>query len=74
MQNKEPIAKCRQDAGLTIDQLADRLKVDRTTVMRWERGEPRIPPKRLAAVATALNVRKIDLRPDLLADLLSGVA
>ena len=33
------IRKLRKRLGLTQQQLADKLGVDRTTVSRWERGE-----------------------------------
>lgn len=66
MDTKEPFAEHRKNAGLTIDQVAEELGVDRTTVMRWEKGDPKIPFKRLDAAADLLNVRKIDLRPDIL--------
>ena len=33
------LKELRMDKGLTQQQLADILKVDRTTVMKWERGE-----------------------------------
>lgn len=62
---KEPLAKIRKDAGFTIDSLAGYLGVDRTTVIRWERGEPRIPVSRLEAVSSALGCKKVELRPDI---------
>lgn len=68
IEDKEPIAKARRAAGLTIDEMAVKLGINRSTVIRWEKGEPRIPAAKLAPVADLLGVRKIDLRPDLLAE------
>ena len=46
-----PLARRRKAVGLTQEQLAERLGVERTTVVRWERGQtaplpwlrPRLP-------------------------------
>lgn len=67
--DKEPLAHARRQAGMTIDEMAKKLGIDRTTVIRWEKGKPRIPVSKLAPVADLLGVRKAELRPDLLADL-----
>lgn len=64
---KEPIAQFRKDAGLTIDQAADLFKVDRTTIIRWEKGSPRIPVNRLDDAAKLLKVQKSEIRPDIFA-------
>lgn len=65
MHKKQPIAKCRRDKGLTIDQAAAEFAVDRTTVIRWEKGEPPIPLKRLDDAARIYGTSKGNIRPDI---------
>lgn len=62
---KQPIAALRKKAGLTLDAAAKEFEVDRTTVIRWEKGEPCIPVKRLDDAARIYGVKKKDIRPDI---------
>lgn len=62
---KQPFAEFRKSAGLTIDETAKRLNVDRTTIIRWEKGSPCIPLKRLDDAKEVLGASKRDLRPDI---------
>lgn len=62
---KQPFAKFRKDAGMTIDEAAAKFHVDRTTIMRWEKGRPMIPLKRLDDAKTILGAGARDLRPDI---------
>ncbi|MFA7282150.1 MAG: helix-turn-helix transcriptional regulator [Sterolibacterium sp.] len=62
---KQPIADFRKKAGLTLDAAAAIFDVDRTTLIRWEKGEPLIPIKRLDDAAKIYGVSKRELRPDL---------
>jgi transcriptional regulator with XRE-family HTH domain len=66
-EEKEPFAKFRKDAGLTLEAAATEFKVDRTTIIRWEKGEPRIPLKRLEDAKKILGATVQELRPDLFA-------
>lgn len=43
LMTKEELKKFREKLGLSQEQLADRLKVARNTVSRWELGERKIP-------------------------------
>lgn len=65
MTEKQPFAKFRKEAGLTLAEAADRFKVDRTTIIRWEKGEPKIPLKRLEDAKKILAASVRELRPDL---------
>lgn len=65
MTEKQPFAKFRKQAGLTLEVAAEKFKVDRTTIIRWEKGEPMIPLKRLEDAKTILGASVKDLRPDL---------
>lgn len=47
------IAKCREESGMTVQELADSLGVAVQTVYRWERGE------RLPDILTFMNIAKI---------------
>lgn len=48
------IRALRERAGLTQDELAAKLGVNRSAVCRWERGRRRRPP--VEAIAEALNM------------------
>lgn len=65
MSAKQPFAKYRKAKGLTIDQAAEKFGVNRTTIMRWEKGEPHIPVKRLPDALTLIGANARDLRPDI---------
>jgi DNA-binding XRE family transcriptional regulator len=65
MRKKQPIAECRREKGLTIDQAAAQFEVDRTTVIRWEKGAPPIPLKRLDDAARIYGCSKGRVRPDI---------
>jgi len=62
---KQPIADYRKKRGLTLDAAAELFGVDRTTIIRWEKGEPMIPLKRLSDAARIYGVTKRKLRPDI---------
>lgn len=64
---KQPFAEFRKNAGLTIDQAAKQFGVDRTTIMRWEKGSPMIPLKRIDAAKEILGAGARELRPDIFA-------
>jgi tetratricopeptide (TPR) repeat protein/transcriptional regulator with XRE-family HTH domain len=53
---RRQLAQRRKAVGLTQEQLAERLGVDRTTVVRWERGETEPMPWLRPKLARALGV------------------
>lgn len=65
MREKQPIGKLRQQAGLTIDRVAELFGVDRTTIIRWEKGAPHIPLKRLDDAERIFGAPRRELRPDI---------
>lgn len=65
MHVKQPFATYRKQAGLTLELAAEKFGVDRTTIIRWEKGEPMIPLKRLEDAKKILGASVQDLRPDL---------
>lgn len=67
-----PLAKYRSTKGLSLDDLAVPLGVNKTTVMRWESGSHPIPLKRLAAVEKLTGIPKKKLRPDLVEMMRAG--
>lgn len=52
-------------ADLTLDGVAALFNVDRTTILRWEKGEPPIPVKRLDEVEKVTGIPRKRLRPDI---------
>jgi len=65
MYEKQPFAKYRKQAGLTLELAAEKFGVDRTTIIRWEKGDPMIPLKRLEDAKKYLGASVQELRPDL---------
>lgn len=55
------LARRRASLGYTQEQLAERLGVDRTTVVRWERGDTSPQPGQRPGLAEALAVSLADL-------------
>jgi tetratricopeptide (TPR) repeat protein/DNA-binding XRE family transcriptional regulator len=53
---REHLAQRRKAVGLTQEQLAERLGVERTTVVRWERGESQPVPWLWPRLGAALQV------------------
>ncbi|ULJ73629.1 helix-turn-helix domain-containing protein [Rhizobium gallicum] len=64
MSTETAFSTFRKNSGLTLDAVADMFKVDRTTILRWEKGEPPVPIKRVAEIAAATGISRHDLRPD----------
>lgn len=62
---KQPIAEIRRKKGLTLDAVAKLFEVDRTTIIRWEKGSPLIPLKRLDKAVEVYGVPKRKIRPDI---------
>src|SRR5688572_22926500 len=57
-----PLRTYRDAAGLTLEQLADRFGVNKTTVMRWEDGK--VPPLRVLLIERKTGIHRSALRPD----------
>lgn len=62
-QNKLTMTDARIDAGLTQQEVADRLGVSRQTVINWEQGKvaPTIPQYQLFALICGVSVDAIIL-------------
>lgn len=59
-----PLAKYRATADLSLEALGEKFKVNKTTIMRWEKGEVPIPVNRLAEISTVTGIPREELRPD----------
>jgi transcriptional regulator with XRE-family HTH domain len=59
----EALTRYRRKTGLSLDDLAGTLGVDKSTLWRWENGK--IPAERVAEVERATSIPRSDLRPDL---------
>lgn len=50
------IKEHREAQGLTLDQLAGRVGVERNTIWRWENDQRQVTPDKAAALAEALDL------------------
>ncbi len=50
------LAMAREDAGITVNQMAAKLKVDRRTITRYERSTHPVPPAILLAYQVICDV------------------
>ena len=50
------IKEHREAQGLTLDQLAGRVGVERNTIWRWENDQRQVTPDKAAALADALSL------------------
>lgn len=55
------IKHIRKNNGLSQEQLAEKMKVDRSTVAKWETGEAMPRADKLPILATVLNCSISDL-------------
>jgi DNA-binding transcriptional regulator YdaS (Cro superfamily) len=60
---RHPLTQYRRDAGLTLQELGDRLNVGRAAVCKWERRQ--IPAERVLEIERVTGVPRHELRPDL---------
>lgn len=65
MTKQNAFAKFRKESSLTLDGAAEKLGVDRKTILRWEQGVSLIPAERVMEVERATGISRHDLRPDL---------
>ena len=68
MSTQTAFSDFRKNSGLTLDAVAELFDVDRKTILRWEKGEPPVPIKRIAEIAAATGIKKEALRPDVFED------
>jgi transcriptional regulator with XRE-family HTH domain len=54
--NPHPLRSYRAETGLSLEQLAGRFGVNKTTVMRWEDG--RVPAERVVEIETATGIAR----------------
>lgn len=62
---KTGLARFREEQRVTLDATARLFGVDRTTILRWEKGRPFIPIKRLDEAVLKTGIPKEELRPDI---------
>lgn len=67
---RQRLAQRRKASGYTQEQFADALKVDRTTVQRWEKGEVDPQPHQRPKMAKLLELTSRDLDELLASDVL----
>lgn len=60
------IRKARKERGITQQELAQRLGVNRATISKYESGQISIPLSQALAIAEALDMAFFDLSPELL--------
>lgn len=65
MAHKTAFPDFRKASSLTLDEVAAIFNVDRTTILRWEKGEPPVPVKRLDEVEKVTGISRHHLRPDI---------
>ena len=68
------LAMAREDAGITVNQMADRLKIDRRTISRYERSTHPVPPAILLAYQVICGVTEayIEGKAELTQEVLSS--
>ncbi len=59
-----PLARYRRDADKTLTALARAFDVNKSTILRWERGDVPIPVARLAEIEAKTGIPRSELRPD----------
>lgn len=68
MSTQTAFSDFRKNSGKTLDAVAEMFNVDRKTILRWERGEPPVPIKRVAEIASVTGISREMLRPDVYAE------
>lgn len=62
---RETIHSFRVEANKTLEKLSDEIGVSVRTLIRWERGDPRMPVKYLSRAAEVYGKPVSEIRPDL---------
>lgn len=62
MEIQSPLRKFRTDNNLSLEELAPKFKVNKTTLSRWETGQ--VPAERCHDVEEVTGIPCHDLRPD----------
>lgn len=65
MKKQTAFAHYRKSTGKTLDEVAADFGVDRTTILRWERGEPNIPADRVLEIERITGISRHELLPNL---------
>jgi transcriptional regulator with XRE-family HTH domain len=65
MPTKTAFPEFRQNSGKTLEQVAAVFGVNKTTIIRWEKGVPPVPAKRLREIEDVTGISRQKLRPDL---------
>lgn len=65
MSTKTDFAKFRKNSNHTLDAVAAIFGVDRTTILRWEKGKVPLPAARLKEFEEVTGIPRNKLRPDL---------
>jgi transcriptional regulator with XRE-family HTH domain len=60
--NNNPLKRYRDAADLSLEELAAKFRVNKSTVMRWE---ARVPANRVVAIERVTGIPRQRLRPDL---------
>lgn len=65
MGKASPLKKYRQEQHQTLEALAEKFRVNKSTILRWERGDVPVPTDRLAEIETVTGIKREVLRPDI---------
>ena len=65
MKISEKIRELREKAGLTQEELADRVGVQRNTVWRWENGKAKLKADNIQRLSFIFNVEPASLMPNI---------
>lgn len=65
MQKTNAFSRFRKNSELTLDGAAEKLGVDRKTILRWEQGTTPIPAERVIELERMTGISRHELRPDL---------
>jgi transcriptional regulator with XRE-family HTH domain len=64
MSAKTEFSDYRKSRGLSLAEVARKFGVDRTTILRWEKGKPPVPIKRIGEIEALTGISRNRLRPD----------
>lgn len=62
---EHPIRSFRKRHDLTLEALAERIGVHKSTILRWETRVVPLPVDRLAAISEVTGIPREELRPDI---------